>query len=105
MTTTIHAVYENGVFRPTDKVDLTDLCEVDVNVRPVGAGPRKPSLDDVYAILGRRHAIGEHDVAARHDEHQPWKGTVIMPNKPWAVQGRTILLDQPLGLPPDKRCM
>jgi hypothetical protein len=27
--------------------------------------------DDVYAILGRRHSSGEHDVAARHDEHQP----------------------------------
>jgi hypothetical protein len=25
----------------------------------------------VYAILGKRHASAEHDVAARHDEHQP----------------------------------
>lgn len=32
---------------------------------------QQSSLDDVYAILGRRYASGEHDVAARHDEHQP----------------------------------
>ena len=33
--------------------------------------PTKPSLDDVYAILGRRHSSGEHDLAERHNEHQP----------------------------------
>lgn len=68
---TIHAVYENGVFRPTVKVDLPDACEVEVEVRQVNAGATIPTLDDVYAILGRRHASGEHDLAQRHDEHQP----------------------------------
>ncbi len=68
---TIHAVYENGVFRPTEEVDLPNLCEVEVEVRQVAEEPKKPSLDDVYAILARRHASGEHDVAARHNEHQP----------------------------------
>ena len=34
---TIHAVYENGVFRPTDKVDLPESCEVEVDVRRVTA--------------------------------------------------------------------
>ena len=71
MITTIHAVYENGVFRPMEKVDLPDLCEVEVDVRKVREASRKPSLDDVYAILGKRHATGEHDIAARHNEHQP----------------------------------
>jgi hypothetical protein len=32
---------------------------------------RPPSLDDVYAILGRRHSSGQGNVAARHDEQQP----------------------------------
>ncbi len=68
---TIHAVYQNGVFRPTEKVDLPDPCEVEVEVRPLAQEQNKPTLDDVYAILGRRHASGEHDLAARHDEHQP----------------------------------
>ncbi len=71
MTQTIHAVYENGVFRPTEKVDLPDHCEVEVEVRYVRDKPMKPTLDDVYAILGRRHSSGEHDLAARHNEHQP----------------------------------
>jgi predicted DNA-binding antitoxin AbrB/MazE fold protein len=68
---TIHAIYENGVFRPTEKVDLPDPCEVEVEVRKFPNESRKPTLDAVYAILGRRHSSGEHDLAARHDEHQP----------------------------------
>jgi predicted DNA-binding antitoxin AbrB/MazE fold protein len=71
MTQTIHAVYENGVFRPTEKVDLPYPCEVEVEVRYVNEKPPIPSLDDVYAILGRRHSSGEHDLAERHNEHQP----------------------------------
>jgi predicted DNA-binding antitoxin AbrB/MazE fold protein len=68
---TIHAVYENGVFRPTVKVDLPDACEVEVEIRQINAKANIPTLDDVYAILGRRHASGQHDLAARHNEHQP----------------------------------
>jgi predicted DNA-binding antitoxin AbrB/MazE fold protein len=71
MTTAIHAIYENGVFRPIQPVDLPDRCEVEVEVRTIKMEQQQPSLDDVYAILGRRHGSGEHDVAARHDEHQP----------------------------------
>ena len=68
---TFHAIYENGVFRPTGKVELPDPCEVEVEVRQVQEELNRPSLDDVYAILGRRHACGEHDLAERHNEHQP----------------------------------
>jgi predicted DNA-binding antitoxin AbrB/MazE fold protein len=68
---TIHAVYENGVFRPTEKVEFPDRCEVELDVRQVKANSQKPSLDDVYAILSERFNSGEHDVAERHNEHQP----------------------------------
>jgi predicted DNA-binding antitoxin AbrB/MazE fold protein len=68
---TFHAVYENGVLRPTQKLDLPDPCEVEVEVRQVTQEPKMPTLDDVYAILSRRHSSGEHDLAARHNEHQP----------------------------------
>ena len=71
MPKTIRAVFENGLFRPTEPVDLPDPCEVEVEVRAVHQGSGTPSLDDVYALLGRRFDSGEHDVAARHDEHQP----------------------------------
>ncbi len=68
---TIHAVYENGVFRPTEKVDLPERCEVEVEIRQINGDVTKPSLDDIYAILGARFNSGEHDVAERHNEHQP----------------------------------
>jgi predicted DNA-binding antitoxin AbrB/MazE fold protein len=68
---TIHAIYENGVFRPIGTVNLPDRCEVEVEVRAIKPEAGKPSLDDVYAILSKRFDSGERDVAARHDEHQP----------------------------------
>jgi predicted DNA-binding antitoxin AbrB/MazE fold protein len=71
MSTAIHAIYENGVFRPIQPVNLPDRCEVEVEVRSIKTEPSRPSLDDVYAILNERFDSGEHDVAARHDEHQP----------------------------------
>ena len=68
---TIHAIYENGVFRPLDPIDLPERCEVEVEVRPLKPAPGPPTLADVYAILGKRFDSGERDVAARHNEHQP----------------------------------
>ena len=68
---TIHAVYEDGILRPTEKLNLPDRCEVEVEIRQVKATPSIPTLDDVYAILSKRYNSGESDVAARHNEHQP----------------------------------
>ena len=67
----IRAIYEKGVFRPTEPVDLPDPCEVELELSQVCEEPEAPTLDDVYAILAKRFDSGEHDVAARHDEHQP----------------------------------
>jgi predicted DNA-binding antitoxin AbrB/MazE fold protein len=67
----IHAIYENGVFRPIQPVSLPERCEVEVEIHAIHGEQPQPSLDDVYAILSRRHSSGESDVAARHDEHQP----------------------------------
>jgi predicted DNA-binding antitoxin AbrB/MazE fold protein len=71
MTRTFHAVYENGVLRPTEKVDLPDHCEVELEIRQVKEPPAVPTLDDVYAILSKRFNSGEKDLAERHNEHQP----------------------------------
>jgi predicted DNA-binding antitoxin AbrB/MazE fold protein len=71
MTQTIHAIYENGVFRPIGTVDLPERCEVEVEVCQLKEEPKIPSLDDVYAILSKRYNSGESDVAAGHNEHQP----------------------------------
>ena len=71
MTMTIHAIYENGVLRPIEALDLPDRCEVEVEVRSINSEVGRPSLDEVYAILSKRFNSGEHDVAERHNEHQP----------------------------------
>ena len=68
---TIRAVFEKGVFRPMEKVEFPDSCEVEIEVRQVKGAPKIPTLDDVYAILGKQYDSGEHDVAERHNEHQP----------------------------------
>ncbi len=68
---TIRAIFEHGVFRPTEPVDLPDHCTVEFEVRAVAGPEERPSLDDVYDILGNRFDTGEADIAARHDEHQP----------------------------------
>ena len=68
---TIHAVYENGVFRPTKSVELPEHCEVEFEPRLVDQSDRQQPFDGVYAVLSERYSTGERDVAARHDEHQP----------------------------------
>ena len=69
---TIHAVYESGVFRPLEAVELPERTEVEFEPRPVSQEQvRDDRLEGIYAILGERYASGERDLAARHDEHQP----------------------------------
>jgi predicted DNA-binding antitoxin AbrB/MazE fold protein len=71
MTKTFSAIFENGVFRPVEPVDFPERCQVRVEVQSVEAAQEEASLDEVYAILGKRFNSGESDVAARPNEHQP----------------------------------
>ncbi len=66
---TIRAIYENGVFRPTEPVNLPEKSEVEV-VLPAPS-PRDGRLEAIYRVMGESFASGESDVAERHDEHQP----------------------------------
>ena len=70
---TVHAIYEHGVFRPTEPVDFPEGSRV--VVEPELPEPLPPNddegLDEIYAILSRRYSDGELDDAARHNEHQP----------------------------------
>jgi predicted DNA-binding antitoxin AbrB/MazE fold protein len=68
---TIHAVFENGVFRPTVRVELPDYCEVEFEPRVVGKPDDPAHQERVRALLARRFASGQKDIAARHNEHQP----------------------------------
>jgi len=68
----IHAIYENGVFRPTEPVELPEHTEVNVEPRTTkNDREEEGELDELYAILSERYRSGETDLAARHNEHQP----------------------------------
>jgi len=72
---TIHAIFEHGVFRPTQKVNLPEGQEVEVQVTvvqsPTTAQSSGSGLAEVYAILSERYDSGHSDTAERHNEHQP----------------------------------
>lgn len=72
---TVHAIYENGVFRPVVPVALPERAEVEFEPRLVNdAKPTSQSaesLQAIYAVLSERYASGFTDTAARHNEHQP----------------------------------
>lgn len=69
---TIHAVYEQGVFRPLEAVELPERTEVEFEPKVIGEKKSKAGgMDEIYEIMSERYHSGEHDVAARHNEHQP----------------------------------
>ena len=68
---TIHAIYERGVFRPLEAVDLPETTEVVFAPEPVSPAMVPAARARVLAALAQRFESGESDVAARHDEHQP----------------------------------
>ncbi len=78
---TIRAVYEKGVFRPTEPVDLPEGSSVTVepttddSSQPRPTDPEfahlTPGQAKIYAILSERYDSGRGDLAERHDEHQP----------------------------------
>lgn len=77
MMKTVHAIYENGVFRPVEPVDLPEQTPVEFEPRvlteapPASQAPMSEGLARIYEILGRRYSSGYTDTAARHNEHQP----------------------------------
>ena len=68
---TVPAIYENGVFRPLEKVDLPEASKVSVVLPEAPASDLRPTLAAVHAVMAERYDSGHHDTAERHDEHQP----------------------------------
>jgi predicted DNA-binding antitoxin AbrB/MazE fold protein len=67
---TVHAIFENGVFKPTEPVELPEGVSVTFEPR-MEEQRSKAGLEELYELLSERFDSGEHDVAARHNEHQP----------------------------------
>jgi predicted DNA-binding antitoxin AbrB/MazE fold protein len=69
---TIHAIFEKGIFRPLETVELADRTEVEFEPKVVGVKEPKPgSMEAIYEVMSRRFNSGETDIAERHNEHQP----------------------------------
>ena len=70
---TILAVYEDGVFKPVEPVDLPEHCRVLVEpqMRPPETAKQVEVEDAIHRILGERYHSGDPYGAERHDEHQP----------------------------------
>ena len=57
---TIHAVYENGVFRPVEPVELPEGCEV--VVEPRGAAGQPQPMDPEFAHLDSQGGLARHSL-------------------------------------------
>lgn len=59
--TTIRAVYENGVFRPTNVVPLPEHAEVEFEPRLVNEGINSSAvgMEQIYQIMSERFDGGE----------------------------------------------
>lgn len=76
--TTIAAIYENGVFRPTVPVNLPEGTAVQVqapaaaiDVRALVPAGTQEGLIRIYECLSHSYDTGIPDAADRHNEHQP----------------------------------
>jgi predicted DNA-binding antitoxin AbrB/MazE fold protein len=58
MTTAFHAIYENGVFRPVQPVDIPDRSEVEVEIRAVKTAmsgeEQEPFPEEAMTVLSAR---------------------------------------------------
>lgn len=68
---TIHAIYENGVFRPLNSVELPEKCEVELSVLSAKAQQGHPALAGLLAIAERYpdNPNSPTDRAAQHDHY------------------------------------
>jgi predicted DNA-binding antitoxin AbrB/MazE fold protein len=63
---TVAAIYENGVFRPLDRVDLPEATRVEVSVPDSMSEPAALGHQSIREVLSRRYD-GAPDDAARID--------------------------------------
>ena len=69
---TVRAIYENGVFRPTEPVNLPEKAQVEFEPKLLAPdGDDGAAQERVYKLLGKSFPSGHTDTAERHNEHQP----------------------------------
>ena len=68
---TIHAIFENGIFRPTEPVELPDRCEVNITVHSQQTVTERTTLVRL-AEIGRQFPVNPElpdDLAEQHDHY------------------------------------
>ena len=76
MIKTLYGRVHGRTIQLDEDLGVSEGQEVEVQVKVVPPDPASqlsvtPGMAAIYAILGERVDTGEHDVAARHNEHQP----------------------------------
>jgi predicted DNA-binding antitoxin AbrB/MazE fold protein len=68
---TVQAIYDNGVFRPLDVVELPDQMKVQLTVEPANSGGGHPALMRLLEIARRYPDDPDSptDLAAQHDHY------------------------------------
>ena len=68
----IHAIFENGVFKPTEPVDLPDKTQVRFEVEVLKKEAQQAdAMRGIHEVMSRRFRSGRSDLSERHNEHQP----------------------------------
>lgn len=67
----VRAIYEHGVFRPLEPVELPEASEVMLETKAVAPEISTAGRRRIFEVLAQRFDSGETDTAERHDEHQP----------------------------------
>ena len=65
---TIEVIYENGVLKPVDPLEMPEGTRLQASLRRV---PSDEELDRIYQILSQRFDGGDPLASERHNEHQP----------------------------------
>jgi hypothetical protein len=76
MTKTLHGKVHGRTIELQEDPGVAEGQAVEVQMKLVeppksNQAEMTPGLAAIYAILGERFDTGEHDVAERHNEHQP----------------------------------
>jgi predicted DNA-binding antitoxin AbrB/MazE fold protein len=70
---TVKAIYENGVFKPVEPVNLEEKAEVDLEIRPVSKPPAEDNNDPTgWKAIDRLIGIikdAPPDVSENHDHY------------------------------------
>ena len=73
---TVRAIYENGVFKPTQPVNLPDKSAVEFDPKLLDSAQdddaaNEQNRKEIVEILSRRYCTGQTDTAERHNELEP----------------------------------